>query len=78
MDTSIVPANTSWTLMVDSGARLVESQSWDDSTHLRLESDAGSQPAIDVTIELNTEHPLLHALAGRTVLPFGPEIVPAG
>ncbi len=76
MDTSIVPAVGSFELILDALPRAVESISWDDPTTLRLVSVTGIPAVEPVTIELLVEDPLLHALAGRPVLPFGPETLP--
>lgn len=78
MDTLVTPANTSWAMEIDSIPRPVTAQSWDDDTHIRLQSDSGAAPSVDVTIELLVEDDMLHALAGRNVLPFGPELVTPG
>ncbi len=78
MDQTVTPPNASWALEIDSIPRAVTAQSWDDATHIRLQSDSGAAPTVDVTIELLVEDDMLHALAGRNVLPFGPETVPAG
>ncbi len=76
MDTSVIPAVGSFALIVEAVPRAVESISYDDPTTLRLVSETAI-PAVDpVTLELLVEDPLLHALGGRPVLPFGPETLP--
>ena len=78
MDTSIVPAASSFEIKIDSIVRGTDTRTWDDATHLRVATAPGPQPIVDLTIELLVEDPLLHALAGKPVLPFGPETIPAG
>lgn len=73
MDTAVVPDVSSFELKLATVVRVVDSIFWDSDTVLRLVSASGI-PAVDpVTIELLVEDDNLHQLAGKKVLPFGPE-----
>jgi len=77
MDDSVVPAVGSWVLKLDGVIRPVQGIFWDDHHTLRLVSDPGISAVDPVTIELTVEDDNLHALAGKNVLPFGPETMVA-
>lgn len=78
MNTDVKPAYTSWLVEIDAVARDLGWTSWDDAKHLRLETVAGAQPAVDVTLELLVEDPNLKSWLSKRVQPFGPELIPAG
>ena len=78
MNTGMTPANGSWAVEIDSLSRAVGAQSWDDSTHLRVETVSGGQPSVSVTIELLVDDPDLRDLDGTIANAFGPETIPAG
>ena len=76
MDTSVLPDVTNLALTLNSLVRGIDTVAWDSSTALRLVSDAGIPAVAPVTIELEVEDQNLHQLAGKNVLPFGPETLP--
>ena len=77
MDTSVLPADASWQVEADSVGLSETVLTWLDSSTLRILNFLPSPPTTSVTVELLVEDSNLHALAGRNVLPFGPETIPA-
>jgi len=76
MDTSVLPNVNNFELKLATVIRVLDNVSWDSPTVLHFESVAGI-PAVDpVTISLLWGDANLHQLAGKIVLPFGPETIP--
>ena len=77
MDTSVTPANGSWDVELNGIDRAVDTQSWEDNRTLLLTTVGGIPGSDPVTLELLVEDEDLHRLGGASVLPFGPETIPA-